>query len=213
MNRKKRTSNDYQKLEDRKYLTVSAGVTVTGSLSVRGNPDGQVEITSLGNQQFQITDNGQLVDVVDGVFSNIVVRLDLIPQGVDDVSIDLGNSLIDNVVADLGNGTNIFQIDGTNQATRVIYRGGNGDDTVTVNVDTRRITSMVGGNGVNTFTVLGDSLRYRYRGVGGTDNVTLGSALAPGAVQADFAGISELCHYQRVSVRKRWRSSRQHFQF
>ena len=189
MRRKKRKSNDYQKLEDRKYLTVSAGVTVTGSLSVRGNPDGPVEITSIGNNQFQITDAGQVVTVAEGVTRNIVVRLDVIPQGVDDVSIDLGNQLIDNVVADLGNGTNIFDITGTNQATRVIYRGGNGDDTVTVNVDTTRITSAVGGNGVNTFTVLSDSLRYRYRGVGGFDNVTLGSALAPGAVQADFAGI------------------------
>ena len=87
MRRKKRTTNDYQKLEDRKYLTVSAGVTFSGSLSVRGNPDGPVEINSIGNNQFEITDNGQVVTVAQGVTRNIVVRLDVIPQGVDDVSI------------------------------------------------------------------------------------------------------------------------------
>ena len=99
MRRNKRSTRslyDYQKLEDKVYLTVAASVTQTGSLSVTGFSDGIVQINSQGNQQFQIIDNGAVVANVNGVRQNIVVRVNPSPLN-DTVRINLLNEAIDNV--------------------------------------------------------------------------------------------------------------------
>ena len=184
----KRSSFDYQKLEDKVYLTVNATVTQTGSLSVRGFADGQVQINALGNQQFQITDNGALVANVSGVRQNIAVRVNPSPLN-DSLRINLFNETVDNVVVELSDGNNDFQINGNSPIMRVVYEGGSGQDTVAVNVDTTRISSMVGREGSNTFTAQNNSRRFRYRGGPNADLVTLGSSVNPGAIQAEFAGI------------------------
>ncbi len=186
--RTKRSQFDYRKLEDRICLTVTASVTQTGSLSVRGFSDGLVQINALGNQQFQITDNGAPVATVNGVRQNIVVRINPSPLN-DTVRINLLNEAIDNVVVELSDGTNDFEITGNVPIMRVIYKGGSGQDTVVTNVDTTRITAVSGFDGSNSFLAQNNSRRFRYRGGVDADNVTLGSTLAPGSTQAEFAGI------------------------
>ncbi len=191
MDRTKRTqqaSLDYQKLEDKVYLTVSAAVTQTGSLSVRGVADGIVEITALGNRQFLVTDNGAPVATVAGVRQNIAVKMDPGSQN-DTVRIALLDETINNVVVELSDGNNDFQITGNVPITRVVYRGGGDSDTVLTAVETQRITAVFSGDGTNQFTAQNNSLRYRYRGGMNVDSVTLGSSLAPGTFQAEFAGI------------------------
>lgn len=190
MNRKKFDITDYQKLEDRVYLAVTAGVTQTGSLSVRGTPDGIVEITNVGFRQYQITDNNVEIATLGGVARNLVVNLDA-PGAQQNtvVRIDLMDAVFENIVIELENGDNNVQVDGTGEARRVIYRGGSGDDTVVVNVDTVAITSVAPGDGDNTFIALANSNRFRFRGGADSDFVTLGSAAAPGAFEAEHAGI------------------------
>lgn len=189
MNRKTRSVTDYQKLEDRVYLAVTASVTPSGSLSVRGAADGDVEITNVGFRQYLVTDNGVDIATLNGVSRNMVVNLDSPGEQNNVVRIDLMDAVFENIVVELNSGDNDFQITGTGEARRVIYRGGNGDDTVVVNVDTEQITSVAPGGGVNSFTALANSNRFRFRGGGNNDTVTLGSAAAPGAFEANYAGI------------------------
>jgi hypothetical protein len=107
----------------------------------------------------------------------------------DTVRIALLDEAINNVVVDLADGNNDFQITGNVPILRVVYRGGGDADTVLTGVETQQITAVFGGDGTNQFTAQNNSLRYRYRGGMNVDTVTLGSSLAPGAFQGEFAGI------------------------
>ncbi len=178
---------DYDTLEDKIYLAVNVASNGFGSLAVNGVPNGQVQVTSEGNGQFLVTDNGVDVARVTGITQNIVVDLTLADLD-DSVRITLLDEQINNVVVELGEGDNDFQITGNAQISRVIYRGGSGQDTAFTSVDTERITAFFGFDGDNQLTAENNSGRFRYRGGADADTVTLGSSLNAGAFQAEFAG-------------------------
>lgn len=182
-----RPTLNYDRLEDKSYLSVNVATNGLGSFSVKGVPNGPVEVMAEGNGQFLITDNGIAVAQVNGITQNIVVDLTL--ADVDDsVRITLLDEQINNVVVELGEGDNDFQITGNAQISRVIYRGGSGQDTVLTGVDTTQITAFFGFDGDNQLTALNNSGRFRYRGGSDADSVTLGSSLNAGALQAEFVG-------------------------
>ena len=177
-----RPSADYKKLEDRICLTVSASVTQTGSLSVRGAADGLVEIVAVAPETFRVTDNGVEIATLDRVRRNIAVKLREGPLN-DTVRINLQNQAVENVVVELHDGRNDFRIDGNRPIQRVVYRGGNGADTVVTNVDTATITAIFGFDGLNNYTAQNNSLRFRYRGGAQADLVDFGN------VQTSWMGV------------------------
>ena len=71
---KRRSLNQYEPLENRICLTVSAAVTDAGNLIVSGDADGPVEIRALDAETFTITD-GDTVQEVTGVTGGIRVRI------------------------------------------------------------------------------------------------------------------------------------------
>lgn len=175
--RKKASRFDFEKFEDRLCLTVGVMVTDAGTLVVNGMADGPVEIIATGETAFQVTDNGIVVADVEGVEKNIVVRIDGRDAGVptdDSVSIDLADNSVDNVFASLGHGTNQFNISGDQSIDRMIFHGGDGDDTVNINVDTEFVALALTRAGDDTVNMLADANRVRIRTGDGNDSVTLG---------------------------------------
>lgn len=187
MRRRKNNSRfDFEKFEDRICLTVAAMVTDAGTLVVNGVADGPVEITATGEQAFQVTDNGSVVADVEDVHKNIVVRIDRgadVPTD-DSVSIRLGNNSIHNVLANLGDGTNQFNISGDQSIDRVIFLGGDGDDTANFNIDTEFIALALTQAGDDAVNMLADANRVRIRTGDGNDTVTLG-----GGTTAEVVGL------------------------
>ena len=74
MRMKQRKLNQYESLENRICLTVSAAVTDAGNLLVSGDADGPVEIRALGDGAFSVTD-GDSVEEVTGVTGGIHLRI------------------------------------------------------------------------------------------------------------------------------------------
>lgn len=174
------TRFDFQQFENRICLAASAILTDGGSLLVTGDADGPVEIVSTGEQTFQVSDDGTVIGEFDEVNRNIVLRLDDRSADIpidDVVSIQLGDSQIDNVMASLGNGDNTLVIQGAQPIERAIFLGGEGDDTVSFDIDTEFITVALTGAGDDTVNTNGESNRVRIRTGDGNDTVTLGDGV------------------------------------
>ena len=183
--RQSNSRHDFRQFEERICLTVSAAVNDMGSLHVRGDADGPVEIVATGEGAFDITDDGSLVASVDGVTKNIIVFLDGAGNGNngssdaaasasnDHVSIQLNDQDVDNVLVRLGHGDNRFDIAGDEAIDRVLYFGGEDADEVNLGVDTDFMALALTGAGDDAINLLADANRARFRMGLGNDTATL----------------------------------------
>ena len=127
--------HDIEKLESRRYLTVTASVT-DGDLMVQGQADGTVEIRAIDEGKFLVTDNGNEVATLEGVSDDIRIKLDTEGTDTNDkVTVDLAGQAVDQVFVELGNGDNEFELQGGTVRGMLRYLGGAGDDGLTIDAD------------------------------------------------------------------------------
>lgn len=173
----------FESLENKRCLAVTAMVTAGGDLRVEGAADGAVEIVAVGAGAYRVTDNGVVIadsDVLTGVTDDIRIALDDAAAGASNsVTLDLTaeTESIDAVYAKLGNGDNTFHFTG-GAVNSLTYRGGEGDDAVTLGGSIDAYAQVKLGDGDNSLTVSGDVGRLAVNGGEGADAVTL----ADGAV-------------------------------
>ncbi len=147
----------FESLENRLCLSVSVAVT-DGDLVVQGDADGAVEIVAVSDGAFRVTDNGVVIadeTTLQGVTDDVRINLESsIADTNDTVTVDLGTQSVDKVYADLGNGDNSFTLLG-GTATGLVYRGGNGADSVSLDatINSRAFVSL--GDGDNNLSVAG----------------------------------------------------------
>ena len=187
--RQQKSRFDFQTFEERICLTVAAAVGDGGSLFVRGDADGPVQIVATGEQTFDVIDDGNLVGTFENVSKNILVRIDgqseSSGEGHDDsLLIQLNDQDVDNVSVKLGHGDNQFTIEGNQTIDRVIYLGGGGADTVNIDVDTEFMAMALLRAGDDAVNLLADANRVRIRAGLGNDNVRLGEEANANAVSA-----------------------------
>ena len=180
MRRPKPSQQDYQKCEPRLCLAVAVGVH-HGSMVVHGDADGAVEAVAAGQQSYTVTDNGVDVGTFDHIHHCLRVDLDRNEAGdakADTVSIELRDQEIHNIMVMLGHGDNDFQISGERAVDRVMYRGASGNDSMTVNVNTRFMADGMMGGGDNNMEVNSHANRVRLRTGHGADRFTSNSDAA-----------------------------------
>jgi hypothetical protein len=174
-------------LENRLCLSVSVAVT-DGDLIVSGDADGAVEIVAVSEGAFQVSDNGVLIadeTTLNGVTDDIHINLEESIEGTNDtVTIDLGGQAVDRVYAELGDGDNAFEIlNGT--ATSLVYRGGDGIDSVSLDATIESRVNAMLGDGDNDLTVSGAIGNLTVHGGEGADLVAIGeTATVSGGVTA-----------------------------
>lgn len=182
-----RTVRRFEPLENRLCLSVSVAVT-DGDLVVSGDADGAVEIVAVSEGAFRVTDNGVLIadeTTLTGVTDDIHIKLEETVDGTNDtVTVDLGGQAVDRVYAQLGDGDNSFQIlNGT--ASGLVYRGGDGIDSVSIEatMDSRIVATL--GDGDNDLTVSGAVGNLSIHGGDGADLIAISAtATVSGGVTA-----------------------------
>jgi hypothetical protein len=160
-------------------------VAVTdGDLIVSGDADGAVEIVAVAEGAYRVTDNGVLIadeTTLTGVTDDIHIKLEESIDGTNDVvTVDLGAQAIDRVYAQLGDGDNTFQIlNGT--ASGLVYRGGDGIDSVSIDATIESRATVTLGDGDNDLAV----------------NAAVGNLAIHGGDGADLVAISEAATVSR----------------
>jgi hypothetical protein len=179
-----------EQLESRALCAVDMSV-VNGDLVLQGTSEGAIALVDLGDGTIQVTQKGaakdgsDLVTIQSGINDDILIRLGRTPGAADDaITLDLSkNSVsVDQVIASLGGGTNRFDFIGGEISGSLQYRGGSGDDTVSieesVTVNGRASISLGDGDNLLEFQgTIGKSLLVF--GGDGADSVEL---LAGGVV-------------------------------
>ena len=125
----------FESLEKRLALAVTAAVT-DGSLIIKGDADGAVQIVAVSAGNYEVRDNGALIaDSTTGsttltdVTKDIKIKIDTTAGADNTVTLDLNGQTVNQVSANLGNGANSFTVsNGT--AASLVYQGGSGADTV-----------------------------------------------------------------------------------
>ncbi len=171
--RRKRPAFQFERLEDRICLTVSATVT-NGHLVITGEPDGAVQINAVAANTFQVVDNGVVVATLGGVTRNIRLSIDQTgPRSNDAVTLNLnGLATPLSVRLDAGDGNNTFTITNGTVTRTLIVIGGTGADTVTigpaVTIGRHFVARTFGGN--DSVTIQGQVTgRTVYRAGAGND--------------------------------------------
>jgi len=202
--RYKKSQFEFQKFEERICLTVSAAVSNAGSLFVHGDADGPVQIVATGEHTFDVADNGALVGTFENVTKNIVVGIDSRPNtpADDSLAIRLDDQTVDNVLVRLGHGDNQFGISGDEAIDRVIYLGGAGSDTLTVDVDTEFMAMALMRAGDDAVNILADSNRVRVLAGHGDDTIRLGPETHANVVSARL-GDGDNSFFSNSQVRNR----------
>lgn len=200
-----------ERLERRVCLTVNA-VLQNGDLVVTGDADGDVQITALSATQYEVTDNGQSVAVLDGVTDDIRVRLDATAGADNAVDIDLNGQSVDQISVRLGDGTNSLKLEG-GTARSLYYRGGAGADSVslsdTATID-RTFAALLGGGdnqldvngqvGGNLLVLAGSGADLVSIGPDAQVGGSVGAALGDGANQFTLEGTVDGCLELRLGI-------------
>jgi len=154
-------------LENRLLLAVTAMVTDGGDLIVEGDAEAAIVISAQGEGNFLVTEGGNPVGEGDGIFAGVVddikIKLNEVPESTeeaptsadDDVRVELGEEAVDTVVAKLGQGVNSFALTG-GSASRLYYRGGSAEDSVSVDTAVEQFVFTRLGHGENDVEILGD---------------------------------------------------------
>ncbi len=182
---------DIEALEIRNLL--AANVTVSdGDLLITGEATGDISIVDLGDGKVQVTETGaasdgsDLVQTLEGVTDDIRINLDSGNTNSDDsVSIDLSaNSVVvDRIFAALGGGNNSLTFSKGSISGNLVYRGGSGNDSVTVGQDASVGKSVYVslGAGDNSTTIDGDVTGNVVLGAkDGDDSVSIGESASIG---------------------------------
>ncbi len=179
---------NFEALEDRALLAVTAAVTAGGDLVVQGKADGAVEIVAVSAGAYRVTDNGAVVadsDVLAGVTDDIRISLADGAAATDDVTLDLGGQSVDEIQVKLGNGDNSFLLTG-GAANALSYRGGSGADLVQLAATVKDSAALKLGAGDNSVTVTGALGRLDVNAGDGVDSVSI----AAGATVDDSVKLS-----------------------
>ncbi len=174
----------FEALENRVYLTVAAELGDDGDLLVGGDADGAVEVLALDAETYQVSDNGVVVDTIEGVTDDIRITLEDQSPGADDqVTVDLAGQSVDRLFADLGDGNNSLTFRGGTATGSLRYEGGDGNDTVNIAKDTIVERSVVarlqgGDNNLNVDGQIGRNLFAVARD--GNDALNVGEAASIG---------------------------------
>ena len=172
--RRKSNRFNFENLEERRCLTVSAAVADNGALRVFGDADGDVSIVALSENTFEVTDDGASI----GVFENadkIRILLDREGNADNQVNIQLNDETVDGIFAAMGNGNNVLNVQGSESVGRVDFFGGQDNDSVRIDVATDRIISAVMRDGDDSLAVGENGHRLRFRGGHGNDTLHLNS--------------------------------------
>jgi hypothetical protein len=149
----------FEALENRFCLAVAANVTNGGDLVVEGDADGAVEIVAVGDGAYRVTDNGVVIadeTMLQGVTDDIHVKLESSIEGTNDtVTLDLAGQTVDKVYAALGDGDNTFELLG-GTANGLVYRGGDGIDSVALSATIESRAMVLLGDGDNDIAVTGE---------------------------------------------------------
>ncbi|MCH2182573.1 MAG: hypothetical protein MK108_11260 [Mariniblastus sp.] len=175
MKRSNRDDLNYEKFEDRLCLTVAVAVH-HGSMVVHGDADGAVEVVGVGERTFTVSDNGVEIGTYENVHNCLRVEHDrnaAEDANDDSLSIELRDQHIHNIMVKLGHGDNDFDISGDHVIDRVMFRTASGNDTMSVNVNTRFMADANMGGGDNSMDVNAFANRVRYRGGHGADSMNL----------------------------------------
>jgi hypothetical protein len=177
----------FEPLENRLCLSVSVAVT-DGDLVVSGDADGAVEIVAVSEGAYRVTDNGVLIadeTTLVGVTDDIHIDLEGTDDGANDtVTVDLGGQAVDRIYAELGDGDNVFEVlNGT--ATSLVYRGGDGIDSVSIDATVESRATLTLGDGDNDLTVTSAVGNLAIHGGDGADLVAIAeSATVSGGITA-----------------------------
>ena len=169
----------FESLEKRLALAVTAAVT-DGSLVIKGDADGAVQIVAVSSGGYEVRDNGVLIadsTTLTGVNDDIKINIDATAGADNTVTIDLNGQTVNQVNANLGNGANSshgFQRlrNELRIPRRQRRRHGRARHVV------QREANMNLGNGDNSLTVNGTLGSLNVRGGAGADTVTLASSAA-----------------------------------
>ena len=146
----------FESLEHRLCLTVSVSVSDGGDLHVEGEADGPVVITATDDQSFSVTDDGVSLGTFNNVTNDIRVDLDRTGSSSDDtVTLNLSGATVDKVYAKLGNGENSLEVNEGTITKSLIFRGGNGDDSLSVSSEVQKAVYAAMGQGDNMTTING----------------------------------------------------------
>ena len=197
---KTRKLRGIEALEVRRCLTVAATLSDDGDLIVVGDADGAVEIVALDEGSYQISDNGVVIETIDGVTDDVRIEVDSDGAAADDhVTLDLAGQAVDRVMVELGDGDNTFIVQGGTVSGGLRYRGGDGNDELQIAADAVVQSSARArmGNGDNQVLVegmVGRSLTVR-AGVG-EDRVEIAvGARVDGRVYASLGdGTNQVTH-------------------
>lgn len=178
--KRKRSSNkrqsNYQSLEHRRLLAVTVG-SHDGHMWVQGDADGLVEVTAVGDQTFQVTENGVEIGTYENVSKNLRIRLDQSAAQNDELKIDLLDEAFENISINLGKGDNHTEISGTHRrgfddsfyVQRLRIQGGNGNDTADVSLITNKSFVAQLGLGDDSVTLNSSTPFAEFRGGFGND--------------------------------------------
>ncbi len=176
---------DIETLEIRNLLAATVSVS-DGDLLITGEATGDISIVDLGDGKLQVTETGaasdgtDLVQTFEGVTDDIRINLDSGSANADDsVSIDLSaNSVaIDRIFAALGGGNNALSFSKGSISGNFVYRGGSGNDSVTVGQDASVAKSayLALGAGDNSTTIDGSVAgNVLFGAKDGDDSVAIG---------------------------------------
>lgn len=177
MKRKQSNKADYTSLENRQLLAVTVG-TMEGHLWVEGNADGVVEVVAVGEQAFEVKDNGVSIGTYENITKNLRVKIDQAGGAQDDhVVIDMQDEVVENIAVDLGNGDNRIDISGTrqrgsffDQVDRVVIQGGTGNDTANISLITDKTIYAAMGHGDDSLKMNSSTSLVRFYGQLGNDH-------------------------------------------
>ena len=178
MNKDDRKRIEFEKLEDRVCLTVSAIMAEAGILSVTGNADGGVQIVG-SDTGISVRDDGILIGEFEQV-QRIEILMDMTRGIVNDdkVHISLNNQSVDRVFAFLGHGENVFDVSGDEPVGEIAFVGGFDNDTFTVDAIVQRAIVAIMRDGNDVVNVDGSMNWLHVDGGQGDDTVNI----APGTV-------------------------------
>ena len=171
----------FEALENRLCLTVTANVTDGGDLVVEGDADGAVEIVAVSDGAYRVTDAGVVIadeSMLQGVADDIHVKLESSIEGTNDtVTLDLAGQSVDKVYAALGDGDNTFELLG-GTANGLVYRGGDGIDSVVLSAAIESRAMVLLGDGDNELTATSEIGNLSVHGGDGADLVAIAETAA-----------------------------------